>query len=69
MTPSRFEIRRNDDGTIDEIVADEIASMHVEQMSAGHWWIGLTLRDGREWHLNLFSKRGAAITLSEEQTG
>ena len=35
------EIRRNDNGTLDEIVAKN-ATIHLEQMHADQWWIGIT---------------------------
>ena len=35
-----LEIRRNDDGTLDEIVATG-ASVHLEQMGGNHWWMSI----------------------------
>jgi len=61
---SDIEIRRNADGTIDEIVADA-KWFHIEQMSATHWWIGIDLPNGSEWHVNLYSK--ARIRVSGEE--
>jgi hypothetical protein len=42
----RPEIRRNPDGTIDEIFADGV-DFHLEQMDDGVWVIILTYPDGR----------------------
>ena len=35
-----IEVRNNDDGTLDEIVADG-AFFHLEQMDAGLWWMAV----------------------------
>jgi hypothetical protein len=32
------EIRRNDDGTVDEVVAEN-CSVHIEQMNNTDWWM------------------------------
>lgn len=39
------EIRRNDDGSIDEIVAKG-CDLHIEQMSNDGWFIGVAASDG-----------------------
>ena len=39
-----FEIRRNEDGTLDEVVVssdDKTLSFHLEQNSKGSWYFGL----------------------------
>ena len=41
-------IRRNDDGSIDEIVAQDCA-IHVEQMDGNSWYMGLQASDGSYW--------------------
>lgn len=38
-SPLRSEIRRNEDGTLDEVVG--FGSFHLEQMDTGHWWLQL----------------------------
>jgi hypothetical protein len=38
---------RGDD--IDEIVLNDVATVHIEQMSDGCWWIGMSLNDGGWW--------------------
>lgn len=43
------EIRPNDDGSIDEIVAKNVATLHIEQMSADGWFMGLDMADGSYW--------------------
>jgi hypothetical protein len=42
------EIRRNSDGSIDEIVANG-ANLHIEQMSDDGWYMGLEMPDGSCW--------------------
>ena len=51
------EIRRNTDGTLDEIVANNIAQIHVEQMDNRHWWMGLYAHDGNSWAVNFTTPR------------
>ena len=38
------EIRRNEDGTIDEIVVSGV-DLHIEQMDKGYWWMGIYSRE------------------------
>ncbi len=38
------EVRPNDDGTLDEIVATGV-DLHIEQLSDNQWWIGITKGD------------------------
>lgn len=42
------EVRRNPDGSIDEIVAKS-ADLHIEQMDNSGWYMGLTMPDGSYW--------------------
>ena len=53
----RPEVRLNADGTLDEVVAFG-AYVHLEQMSAGDWWLGIE-SGGHLIHVNLGTKRGA----------
>lgn len=54
-----IEVRRNDDGTLDEVVATG-CDFHLEQMDRGHWWM-VVRKDGHEVHINLATARGAEI--------
>lgn len=49
------EIRRNPDGSIDEIVA-KAANLHIEQMSNDGWFMGLDMPDGSYWQFWFGSK-------------
>lgn len=40
-----FEIRLNEDGTLDEVVGT--GQFHLEQMSPKHWWMALEYGSGR----------------------
>ncbi len=42
----------NDDGSLDEFVVFRPQSVHFEAMSDNEWWIGITLSDGTEWHID-----------------
>lgn len=46
MQSEPVEIRRNPDESIDEIVAKNCKLVHVEQMSADGWFMGIDLMDG-----------------------
>jgi len=39
--PNIIEVRRNPDGSLDEIVANN-CFFHLEQMSDGHWWMAVS---------------------------
>jgi len=49
------EIRRNPDGSIDEIAAKG-ADLHIEQMSDDGWFMGLDMPDGSYWQFWFGSK-------------
>ena len=49
------EARHNDDGTLDEVVSDDVKFFHLEQMDEGAWWIGLDHNDGSFTHIWLRS--------------
>ena len=53
------EIRRNSDGTLDEIVASG-CEFHLEQMSAGLWWMSIRA-GGVDTLVTLYTMRSAAI--------
>lgn len=53
--PWPLDIRRNEDGSLDEIVCDG-ASIHLEQMSDTHWWMSIE-KDGKLIHINFSSAR------------
>lgn len=51
-----IEIRRNADGSLDELVATN-ATVHLEQMAKNSWWMGVsTADDAHLVHLNFYSK-------------
>jgi len=54
------EIRLNEDGSLDEVVADDVAFFHLEQMSDGHWWLSVDLDDGSQIHVDIYSRSGRA---------
>jgi hypothetical protein len=55
MKKPAVEIRPNDDGTIDEIVAKG-CDIHIEQMSDDGWFMGVEGKDGSYWQFWLGSK-------------
>ena len=56
-----YEVRIQPGETvIDEVCVDQ-AQVHLEQISSGSWWLGLTLPDGKQIHINLFTKRKASM--------
>lgn len=52
----------------DEFIAHN-ATVHVEAMGPTSWWIGVTLADGRMWHINLgaHNKQAKFFAICEEQ--
>ena len=46
MKPKTFEIRRNDDGSLDEVVACRPRFVHLEQMDTDSWWLRIDI-DGK----------------------
>jgi hypothetical protein len=61
-----IEIRNNDDGSLDEIVAHGV-TIHLEQMDTTNWWMSIE-KDGRLLHVN-FTTRRATITARVEDVG
>ena len=61
-----MEIRRNPDGTVDEIVAHG-ATVHLEQMDSGLWFLYVE-QDGQEARCFLASKRKIAATVDVEKS-
>lgn len=47
-------------GEIDEIVCPQ-CNFHLEQMSDGHWWIGIDTPGGQSLEIVLSTRRGAKI--------
>jgi hypothetical protein len=59
LLPSEFvgpiEIRRNRDGSLDEVVAQNVF-VHLEQMADNSWWMGVsTPNDSHLVHVNFYS--------------
>jgi hypothetical protein len=59
-----LEIRRNEDGSLDEIVAHDV-TIHLEQMSGGHWWMSIESA-GRLFHVNFTARRATIIATVED---
>jgi hypothetical protein len=55
INENSVEIRPNDDGSIDEIVARR-CDVHIEQMSNHEWYMGITAKDGTYWQFFFGSK-------------
>lgn len=61
LLPSVFvgpiEIRRNRDGSLDEVVGTKV-NVHLEQMAGNAWWMGVSSADDTHLvHVNFYSKR------------
>ena len=61
LLPSVFvgpiEIRRNRDGSLDEVVAQNVF-VHLEQMADNSWWMGMsTPNNAHLVHVNFYSER------------
>ena len=58
------EVRRNEDGTLDEVVASN-CWFHLEQMDDDHWWMRVETSDGAVT-VNLGSKKPIHALCEEE---
>lgn len=65
-TNDAYEIRLNDRGRLDEVVATP-DYFHLEQMDSSHWWIGIMTKGGDFIHVNLTSKRAIQANVTEER--
>lgn len=50
------EIRLNEDGSLDEVVAAAPRSVHLEQMADDAWWLCIETSDGHEIHIDLWAE-------------
>ena len=64
--PKPLEIRRNDDGSIDEIVGS--GSIHIEQMTERDWFIEIIEAGGVEHRFWLGAKRAHVDVTHTETT-
>jgi len=53
-------VRKNDDGTIDEVVAGG-CDIHLEQMSGDSFYIGIKAFDGSYWQFWLGARNGRSL--------
>lgn len=58
------EVRTNDDGTLDEIVAKGV-TVHIEQMSDTEWWMGIYKGKKRQ-RVVFFTDRAHIAAMTEE---
>jgi len=49
-------VKRDPDGTIDEIVITDAKSFHLKMMNVGCYWICVTCADGTEDHITIWAK-------------
>lgn len=61
MSVPRYEIRLNDDGSLDEVVATAPTHVHLEQMADDAWWLRIDMPDGRAVVVNLWTQKRAHI--------
>lgn len=59
------EVRLNRDGSLDEVVGER-CMIHLEQMSATHWWMEVGLPDGTRCHVNFHSKATIRANYADE---
>ena len=57
---ARKWIARHVGDKLDEVVASNAKSVHLEQMDTGHWWLGVEV-GGELIHVNLYTRRNAEI--------
>ena len=60
-----LEIRKNNDGSLDEIVANN-ANIHLEKMDDKTWWLCIGIRE-KEVRLYLTSKSNIKTSMNIEE--
>ena len=73
LLPSEFvgpiEIRRNRDGSLDEVVAQNVF-VHLEQMADNAWWMGVSTPDDAHLvHVNFYSERVIEAEAEDQHVG
>lgn len=58
-----FEVRLNNDGSLDEVVGS--GTIHLEQMDSGHWWLGFG--EGPLLHVNLTARGKIKANVLDER--
>lgn len=61
-----LRIQRDDDGHLDDLFADEVASVHFERMGETSWWGVVRLTDGTEVDVNFGSTPSGYSTAHTE---
>lgn len=59
-------VKRNQDGSLDELVVRQVETFHIEQMDRESWWIGLSLADGRSIRIDIWSKAAVYVRADTE---
>ena len=62
MRYGQIEIRKNPDGSLDEIFAKNV-TIHIEQMGLENWWMKIADKSGKEIHVNFVRKSGVSATV------
>lgn len=63
---NKATIRRDTDGTVDEVVVEHPTCVHFERMGDADLWCGITLADGRMLHVDIGAKSDT-LTVSVEE--
>ena len=58
MQAKTFEIRRNDDGSLDEVVACKPRFVHLEQMDTDEWWLRIDVDGKHAVVVNFWTGKG-----------
>jgi len=60
MAMSAVIVRKNDDGTVDEVVAKG-CSVHLEQMDGSGFYIGIMASDDTYWQFWVGARNGRSL--------
>lgn len=63
MSELKIEVRRNEDGSLDEVVAQN-CNLHIEQMSEDCWWFAIYPEEGKR--LSVFMTGKIEVDLAED---
>src|SRR3990167_6738076 len=64
---SLMDIRKDDDGKLDEIVARN-CTVHLERIDERDYWMAICSHDGKELHVNFLACKNVTVTLTTQRS-
>jgi hypothetical protein len=57
-----------DVGCVDEVVLHDVDTVHVEQVTDAHWWIGIDKTDGTRWSGDFYIDASGRLRFVEQES-